>query len=70
MTQKRSKPAPLGTVTGSGIAKLASFNSHITATSLREQYEIDIVGLITARSGVSAATVRAHCLAYGIGGAR
>ena len=70
MHQKRSKPAPLGTVTGSGIAKLASFNSHITATSLREQYEIDIVGLLAARSGVAAATVRAHIDAFRIGGSR
>ncbi len=66
MTLKRSKPAPLATVTGSGIAKLPSFNSHITATSLREQYEIDVVGLIAARSGVDVASVRHQLVAFGM----
>lgn len=33
------------------------------------QPDIDLVGLLAARSGVAAATVRAHLTAFGIGGA-
>ena len=44
-------------------------SSNPTLITLENQ-QIDVVALIAARSGVAAATVRAHCLAYGIGGAR
>ena len=54
--------------TGLGIAKLASFDPENRSTLSTHQEPIDVVELIAARSGVAAATVRAHCLAYGIGG--
>ena len=56
--------------TALGIAKQLSFNSENRPTLALHQEPIDIVALIAARCGVHPATVRAHCLAYGIGGAQ
>ena len=42
--------------------------SEYSASSFHRQAEIDIVDLLTARSRVAAATVRAHVEAFGLGG--
>ncbi len=44
-----------------------SFRVTNTALDGFRQEEIDIVGLIAARSGVAAATVQAHLTAFGMG---
>ena len=69
MTLKRSKPA-CGDRTGSGITKLASFDTGYPTFLSLSQQKPDPIALIAARCGVAVSTVRAHCLAYGIGGAQ
>ena len=44
-----------------------SFKVTDTALDGFRQEQIDIVGLIAARSGVAAATVQAHLTAFGLG---
>ena len=65
MTQKRSRPAPLATVTSLGWISSAASVQMNTATSLREQHEIDVVGLLAARSGVDPTSVRHQLSAFG-----
>ncbi len=65
-TQKRAARAN-GTALIHTKSKLAS--SIHTATEALRQDPIDTVALLAARSGVAAATVRAHLAAFGIGGA-
>ena len=69
MTQNRSKPAPLATVTGSGIAPSPMECSPDYPTfPMLFQEPADMVGILAARSGVAPATVQAQLTAWQIGG--
>ncbi len=71
MAQTQLRPAPLAKVTGLGISLSSPERSpELSASSVLRQGPIDVVGLLAARSGVAAATVRAQLAAWQIGGAR
>ena len=71
MTMKKMRPAPLAKVAGLGnLLSSAERNPEYSFSTFPRQAEIDVVGLLAARSGVAAATVRAQFDAWSIGGAR
>ena len=69
MTLKRSKPA-CGDRTGSGIAKLASFNSEYPTFWTLSQGNIDAATLLAARFRIAPETAKACVDAFGFGGSR
>ena len=70
MAHKLMRPAPLAKVAGPGLMLSPTERSTgFTASCLQHQEPVDTVALLAARSGVAAATVRAHLAAFGIGGA-
>ena len=70
MSQKQMRTVRAnGTALGFVKATMPDKSEH-SAFSLSRQADIDVVGLLSARSGVAAATVRAHVEAFGMGGAR
>ena len=68
MTRTKMRPAPLAKVAGLGISLSSpDRNSEPSAPPLLRQGPIDVVGILAARSGVAAATVRAQFDAWLIG---
>ena len=71
MNLKTMKAAPHHKGTASGIAKLTIARSPDYPTfPILMQEPADLVGILAARSGVAAATVRAQLAAWQIGGGR
>ena len=67
MAHKRLKAAPRhkGTASGNALASTARSPEYPTFP-IFVQEPVDVVGLLVARSGVAAATVRAHLAAFGM----
>ncbi len=69
MAQTQLRPAPLAKVAGLGISLSSpERSSQLNASSVFRQGPINTVGIVAARSGVAAATVRAQFDAWRIGG--
>ena len=67
MSQKRERAVPRQrTALTQNTKSLTSFETTLTAPDDLRQEPIDIVVLLAARSGVAAATVRAHLIAFGM----
>ena len=72
MAQKRLRPAsPCQAATGLGFVKATPPDiSEYSASPFLRQAEIDVIGLLAARSGVAPATVRAQAEAWNFAGCR
>ena len=69
MAQMQLRPAPLAKVAGLGnLLSSAERSPELSASPIFRQGPIDTVGIVAARSGVAAATVRAQFDAWQIGG--